>query len=325
MMLEQLGWNDRWQTEFAPFAATGCVPGRVIGEHRTHFRVATDQLELSATITGRHRNDATLRSDLPGVGDFVALRLGEDGSTASIEAVLPRLTALIRKASAERRPQLLAANVDIVMIVMALDGDFNLPRLERYLALIVVSGARAVIVANKTDLADGLEAKLQSIRDLAPGVPVHAISARRGDAVRELEPYFAGHRTVALIGSSGVGKSTLTNQLLGAAVQATQDIRTYDSRGRHTTTQRALFVRPQGGSIMDTPGMRGLEQWSADGEPVAADFTDIDELSLSCKFTNCQHQTEPSCAVRAAVAAGTLDAERLARYVDSKTTRQRGR
>jgi ribosome biogenesis GTPase / thiamine phosphate phosphatase len=314
MTLSQFGWNTHWNEAFAPFAAQGFVPGRVIGEHRTHYQVATEAAEISATLTGRLRNAAAQRSDLPGVGDYVALRLADGDGPASVEGVLPRSSALIRKAAGEQRPQLLASNVDTVLIVMALDGDFNLARLERYLALVEASGAEAVIVANKLDLAVDGPGQIAEIRAIAPGKDVHAISAKADNAVTALETYFANAHTVALIGSSGVGKSTLTNKLLGEAVQATQEVRSHDNRGRHTTTHRQLFLRPLGGSIMDTPGMRGLELWDPDTETIAPNFADIEALALECKFTNCRHETEPSCAVRAAVAAGTIDADHLARF-----------
>lgn len=322
MALAALGWNERRQQEFEPFAAEGLVPGRVIGEHRTHYRVATEAAELSVTLTGRLRNAAKQRSDLSGVGDFVALRLAVDDGPATIEAVLPRTSALIRKAAGERRPQLLAANVDVVLIVMALDGDFNPSRLERYLALVQVSGAAPVVIANKTDLSDDLMARIGEIREAAPGAPVHAISARSVGEIGQLEQYFSDNRTVALIGSSGVGKSTLTNQLLGEAVQATQEVRAHDNRGRHTTTHRQLFLRPQGGSIMDTPGMRGLELWETD-ENFEPNFENIESLSRQCRFRNCQHGKEPSCAVRAAVENGQLDPRHLVRFTkhSSKTRR----
>lgn len=322
MALAALGWNERRQQEFEPFAAEGLVPGRVIGEHRTHYRVATEAAELSVTLTGRLRNAAKQRSDLSGVGDFVALRLAVDDGPATIEAVLPRTSALIRKAAGERRPQLLAANVDVVLIVMALDGDFNPSRLERYLALVQVSGAAPVVIANKTDLSDDLMARIGEIREAAPGAPVHAISARSVGEIGQLEQYFSDNRTVALIGSSGVGKSTLTNQLLGEAVQATQEVRAHDNRGRHTTTHRQLFLRPQGGSIMDAPGMRGLELWETD-ESFEPNFEDIERLSRQCRFRNCQHGKEPSCAVRAAVENGQLDPRHLVRFTkhSSKTRR----
>lgn len=316
MTLAALGWTEQRQRDFEAHAADGLLAGRIIGEHRTHYRVATEATECNATVTGRLRNTAKQRSDVPGVGDFVALRPGLTGAAPMvIEALLPRTSALIRKAAGEQRPQLLAANVDVVLIVMALDGDFNLARLERYLALVHASGASPVIVASKPDLADDLAARLGDMRTAAPGLAVHAVNARAAEGTSDLEPYFSGNRTVALVGSSGVGKSTLTNQLLGADMQATQEVRAYDNRGRHTTTHRQLFIRPKGGLIMDTPGMRGLEMWDVE-EAIAPDFEDIEALAAQCRFRNCQHGQEPSCAVRAAVASGDLDVARIAQFTE---------
>ena len=318
MKLVALGWNVRRQEDFKAYAAEDLVPGRIVSEHRTHYRVATDALEISAETTGRLRNAAKQRSDLPGTGDFVALRIGGRDDMAIIEAVLPRSSALLRKSAGEARPQLLAANVDTVFIVMALDGDFNLPRLERYLELVRASGAVPIIVANKTDLSADVQGRLSEVREASPGVAVHALSARTKPVTDELEPYFSDNRTVALIGSSGVGKSTLTNLLIGDAVQATQDVREHDNRGRHTTTHRQLFVRSRGGSIMDTPGMRGLEQWGIT-EKVGTGFENILELAAHCRFSDCQHRSEPHCAVKAAIASFELEPEHLANYLKRKS------
>lgn len=299
MTLETLGWQDIRQQEFAPYAAMGLVPGRVMGEHRTHFQVATDVIELSAEITGRLRKSAAQHSDLPGVGDFVAIRLAERDGPASLEAVLPRTSALVRMAAGKKRPQLLAANIDVVFIVTAPDGDFNLPRLERYLALVRESGADPVIVVNKSDLTSDVVGITGQIAAIAPGVPIHAISARRDDSIDVLEAYLEGNRTIVFVGSSGVGKSSLTNRLMGHAVQATQEVRTHDSRGRHTTTHRQLFIRPRGGAIIDTPGIRGLELWNAEKD-VDTVPDEIAALALQCRFRDCRHESEPGCAVRAA-------------------------
>jgi ribosome biogenesis GTPase len=295
MTLEALGWSVRRQKEFATHAADGLSPGRVVGEHRSHYRVATDVTELT------------------GVGDFVALRLAQGDGPATIEAVLPRTSALVREAAGERRPQLLAANIDVVFIMTALDGDLSLPRIVRYLELVGESGATPVIVINKADLSNDVIGTTGQIEGIAPAVPIHAISAR--DGARDLEQYFQGNRTVALIGSSGVGKSTLTNQLLGRAAQATQEVRAHDSRGRHTTTHRQLFRRPRGGAIVDTPGLRGLEVWNA-AEGSKDNFDDIQALATGCRFRDCRHDSEPACAVRAAVKRGDLDAARFASYVN---------
>ena len=313
MTLAALGWSDQRQRDFGTHADAGLIPGRVIGEHRTHLQVAIGTTELSAATTGRLRNSAAERSDLPGVGDYVAVRPAAGDGRATIEAVLPRATAIVRQAAGEKRPQLLAANIDVVFIVTALDGDFNLSRLERYLALVRDSGAAPVIVINKVDLSTSVGENTAQLAGIAPGTPTHAISARAADSARDLTPYFANNQTIALIGSSGVGKSTLTNQLLGRAAQATQDVRLHDNRGRHTTTHRELFLRPGGGSIIDTPGMRGLELWNADVTS-EIDFADIETLAAQCKFRDCQHAREPACAVRAAVERGDIDAAHVASY-----------
>jgi ribosome biogenesis GTPase len=323
MSLEALGWNGQWQEKFKALAATGLVPARVVGEHRSHYRVATEAAELSAGTTGRLRNTVALLSDLPGVGDFVAVNVSEGDSPSTIEVVLPRTSALIRKASGKPDPQLLAANVDVVFIVTAVGGDFNLPRMKRYLALVQQSGATPVIVVNKSDLENDVVGSAGQIEGISTDVPVHVISARARESIGVLERYFAGNCTVTLIGSSGVGKSTLTNQLLGRDAQETQEVRGYDGRGRHTTTHRQLLVRTQGGAIVDTPGLRGLELWNTADADVKS-FDDIERLALQCRFNNCQHRTEPGCAVRSAVERGDVDGVRFAEYIKSANRRGRG-
>jgi len=313
MSLEALGWNARWQEKFEAHGGEGLVPARVVGEHRSHYRIATEVTELSAGTTGRLRNKAGQRSDLPGVGDFVAAARSEGDSPSTIEAVLPRTSALIRKAAGKPDAQLLGANIDVAFIVTSVGEDFNLPRLRRYCALVQQSGATPVIVVNKSDLENNVVASAGEIEGLGHDMPVHVISARARESFQVLEQYFTGNRTVALIGSSGVGKSTLTNQLLGRDAQATQEVRDYDGRGRHTTTSRQLLIRSQGGAIIDTPGLRGLETWDATEAPKGG-FDDIESLALQCRFRNCRHDAEPDCAVRSAVARGELDAARLSDY-----------
>ncbi len=263
MNLERFGWSSLRGDAFGAYAADGFVPGRVVSEHRSHFQVVTTAGECSAELVGRLRNEAVLRSDLPAVGDFVALRPALVDGPAQIQALLPRTSALIRKASGNDRPQVLAANIDFVFIVTAPDGDFNPARLDRLLALVGDSGANPVIVLNKADLAVNVPMFTGQIAAIAKSVPLHVISARSREGIGAFESYFGNHQTVGLIGSSGVGKSTLTNMLLGHEAQAIQPVRSHDSRGRHTTTHRQLFARSGGGCIIDTPGMRSIERWKS--------------------------------------------------------------
>ncbi len=211
----------------------------------------------------------------------------------------------------------------VVFIVTALDGDFNLPRMKRYLALVQQSGAAPVIVVNKSDLKDDGVGSTGRIDGIASDMPIHMISARARGSLQILEHYFAENRTVALIGSSGVGKSTLTNQLLGHDAQATQEVRAYDGRGRHTTTHRQLLARSQGGAIIDTPGLRGLELWNTTDADVKS-FDDIERLALRCRFSNCRHRSEPDCAVRSAVERGEVEGARFAEYMQSAMGSGRG-
>ena len=314
MSLKELGWNRQWREKFEALTDTDLVPARVVGEHRSHYRVTNDAIELTAGTTGRLRNKVAQRSDLPGVGDFVAVNLSEINGASTIEVVLPRTSALLRKAPGKPDAQLLAANIDVVFVVTTLGGDFNLPRIKRYLALVQQSGATAVIVVNKSDLKSDIIGSPDQIAVIDPKIPVHVVSARESTQV--LEQYFASNRTVALIGSSGVGKSTLTNKLLGFDAQATQEVRGYDGRGRHTTTHRQLLVRKQGGAMVDTPGLRGLELWNTADSDVKG-FADIERLALQCRFSNCLHRTEPNCAVLSAVERGDVDGARFAEYIKS--------
>lgn len=331
MPLEALGWTAEWQAAFevcvrelelsedsiaSHKADRRVVPGRVTSEHRSHFQVAVDGGEVAAELPGRMWQDVAVRSDLPGVGDFVAVHLSTSDGPAIIEALLPRKTALVRRAAGERRPQLIAANVDVVMIVTALDGDYSSERIERYLQVVRDGGGLPVILLNKADVGEGLTEALAALGEMAGDVPVHVLSALDAADVAVLEQYFEGGKTIAMIGSSGVGKSTLTNQLLGRDAQLTQAVSAHDNRGRHTTTHRELFARPGGGAVMDTPGMGGLVIWEHEEEAaeVEEDFEDIEALAAQCKFRNCAHQTEPACAVRAAIARGEIEAQYLARY-----------
>jgi ribosome biogenesis GTPase len=305
--LERLGWNDDVARQFEEHAP-GLVSGRVTVQHRGSWLAATEESDDLVGITGRLRH-AAAPGELPVVGDWVGLRDG------LIDAVLPRSSKFSRKTPfTEVSEQVLVANVDVAFLVMGLDDrDFNLRRLERYLTTAWEGGATPVIVLNKVDLAVELEQQIGEVETVAFGVPVHAVSAETGDGIEDLRRHLAGGATVVLLGSSGVGKSTIINRLLGEERFRTNEVRS-DGRGRHTTTHRELVPVPGGGVIIDTPGLRELQLWDADGG-LDQTFVDIAELISQCRFSDCQHKTEPGCAVKAALADGSLPAERWESYL----------
>jgi ribosome biogenesis GTPase len=311
--LRDLGFGGKAAVAFAPFAAQGLVPGRVVAGHTRLLRVWTDGGEALAEVAGSLRHLARGPEELPAVGDWVALRPPDDGP-AVILAVLPRRTAFVRRAAGDRScAQVLAANVDSVFLVMGLDGDFNLRRVERALVLAWESGAEPVVLLNKADLCPDVGLRRAEVEAVAPGVPVRVIAARSGEGLDTLAPWLVPGRTVALLGSSGVGKSTLVNRLLGREKQKTGEVLGPDQRGRHTTACRELILLPGGALLLDTPGLRELQLWS-DGAGLEAAFEDVQDLAASCRFTDCRHASEPGCAVRAAVEEGRLDAGRLGSF-----------
>jgi ribosome biogenesis GTPase / thiamine phosphate phosphatase len=307
-LLARLGWTPALEEQFAPYAADGLEPARVAVEHRGAYVLYTARGERHGELAGRLRHAAASRGDLPAVGDWVAVGESEP---ALVQAVLPRRTKFSRLAANDHGQtieQVVAANVDVVLLVAGLDGDLNGRRLERYLTLGWESGAEPVVVLTKTDLCDDVDAALLEVETLAIGVPAHAVSNLTGDGVDELRGYFAEGRTVGALGSSGVGKSSLVNRLAGEEVMATGELRA-DGRGRHTTTNRQLLLLPDGGLFLDTPGMRELRLWESD-EGLTAAFDDVAAAAALCRFGDCSHGAEPDCGVRAALADGTLAAGR---------------
>lgn len=308
MNLEQLGWNDRIASSFMPYREQGFVAGRVAVEYRDCYLIYLEQGKQFAEVTGKFRYQATGLQDFPAVGDWVAVQ------QTTIHAVLPRLSKFSRKiVGSTTEEQVIATNVDTVFLVSGLDGDFNLRRIERYLVLVWESGSIPVIVLNKADLCTDLERRIAEVQAIALGVPVIALSATQQQDIEALQPYLQPGKTIALLGSSGVGKSTLTNQLKGEQAQAVQAVRQGDDRGKHTTTHRQLIPLPSGALIIDTPGMRELQLWSG-AEALPETFAEVEDLAQQCRFRNCQHEQEPGCAVQAAISMGQLDSSRLQNY-----------
>jgi ribosome biogenesis GTPase len=315
LSLADLGFGPALERAFAPFGADGLVPARVVTAHSRLLRVWTGTGELLAEPSGSLRHAALGPEELPAVGDWVALSPTVGARRAVVRAVLPRRTAFVRRAAGDRTvAQVLAANVDTVFLVMGLDRDFNPRRLERALVLAWESGAEPVVLLNKKDLCPDVESRRVEVERVAPGAPIRVIAARPGQGLEELSEWLQRGRTVALLGSSGVGKSTLVNRLLGRERQKTREVRASDQRGRHTTTHRELVVLPTGAVLVDTPGLRELALWS-DGAGLEATFEDLAQVAASCRFRDCGHDREPGCAVRAAVERGELDPERLDSYL----------
>lgn len=322
-VLTRLGWDDYFAEHFASLGNPGLVPARVEREERNLYQVAYQAGHLTAEVSGRFRNQVEWRSDFPAVGDWVAIEVREDEKKGTIQALLPRRSSFSRKSvlsggmpdtGGKTDEQVLAANVDTVFLVSGLDGDFNVRRIERYLTVAYNSGATPVIVLNKADLCDNLEAITSEVEAVAVGVDIHPVSAASGEGIDLLNAYMAGGQTVAFLGSSGVGKSTIINTMLGEERLKTREVREGDNRGRHTTTHRELVVLPVGGVVIDTPGMRELQVWG-DEDDLARAFDDIESLATRCRFGDCGHVNEPGCAIQAALESGELDGARFSNYI----------
>jgi ribosome biogenesis GTPase / thiamine phosphate phosphatase len=305
--LELLGWCSFFAAQInenEPNPAS--EPGRVTGDYGQEITIAVAAGEVAAAL-----HSPSADAPRPTAGDWVLVAPGGPRGLHRVARVLARRSALVRQAAGPvTAQQVLAANVDLVFIVMGLDGDANVRRLERWVAAVWESGAAPVVLLNKADIAANAAAWLAAANDAAPGVPVHLVSAATGEGTGVIAELLTGSPTGVLVGSSGVGKSTLVNRLLGADRQRIAAVRNGDHRGRHTTASRELFPLPGGGCLIDGPGIRELQLWSAD-DGLAAAFADIAAVAAECRFRDCRHSSEPGCAVAAAVAAGRLDGARL--------------
>jgi len=305
---DTLGWTAAFAEAFATLAAEGFEAARVAVEHQHLYSLYTRHGDLLADVAGSLRHRARSRLDFPVVGDWVAVRPRVGEGRATIHAVLPRKSLFTRQAAGdETQDQPVAANIDTVFLVMGLDRDYNPRRFERYFALAVRSGAVPIALLTKPDLCEAAEERRREIATM--GLPVLVVSPKRGEGLEGLAPHLPAGATIALLGSSGVGKSTLVNRLLGEERLKTREVRLSDDRGRHTTTHRELIVLPGGALVIDTPGMREIQL--SETADVDASFADIAALAAACRFGDCRHEAEPGCAVLAAVEDGSLGTERL--------------
>ena len=312
-ILEELGWDFFFSEHFRSLQALGTVPARVVSERRNSYQVYSQYGELSAEISGKMRYQATAGDQYPAIGDWVVVKPQTDEPKGVICSILPRKSRFSRKeAGTVANEQIIAANVDVIFIVSGLDGgrNLNVGRIERYLGLTWSSGAVPVIILNKVDLCPDVNACVKDVESVALGVPIYPVSATERKGLDALRKHLARGETAAFLGSSGVGKSALINALLGLERQEVGRIRQSDRKGRHTTSRRDLILLPDGGAVIDTPGMREIQMWADDDHPQQA-FKDVETLAEECHFKDCQHRTEPGCAVKAAIRGGDLDASRL--------------
>lgn len=322
--IEKYGWNEGWHTKWnekwGEQENVSWIPGRIVGDFGSKYRVMTDSGETWGELSGKLRHSFVALGDFPAVGDWVAFSLQDGGEHGIIHGILPRHSVISRKVAGNtQEEQIVASNVDTLFLVSALNDDFNVRRMERYLIMAWNSGANPVILLTKADLSSDAELKIAEMENVAPGVTVLAVSALQDEGREQLLPFIGNGQTIALTGSSGCGKSTMVNWLCGKNLQLTQDVREGDSRGRHTTTHRELFVMPDGGIIVDTPGMRELQLWEDEGGLDLA-FSDIGQFATECRYSNCKHEREEGCAVLEAVRSGELEEKRLLNY--RKTQRE---
>ncbi len=328
MELKKLGWDEFFEKEFREYERKELIPARVIAEHKNRYFLYYEQGEINAQLAGKFRYKAAVKKDLPAVGDWVAVQVIERENKAVIHAVLPRKTSFVRKMpiSGGRKmkygnivggtpeEQVIASNIDFAFIVSGLDGNHNIQRLERYITLVYNSGADPVIILNKIDICSNPKEFIDEVQRVAIGIPIHAVGAEKGINMDVFDKYLEFGKTVVFLGSSGVGKSTISNYLLGAVRQQTKAVSKASGKGRHTTTSSELFFHDLGYMIIDTPGMRELQLWG-EKEALQESFEDIVDLTNMCKFNNCRHESEPGCAILHAIEDGTITEERYDSYV----------
>lgn len=323
--LESYGWNAAFESAAQPYADMNLSPARIVETGRNLWKVVTDiggtVAEFDAVVSGKFMYGVGRSAEMPVTGDWVLIRGGQSGGglgndePAVIHAVLPRISRFSRKAKGDTaydkvEEQVLVANIDTAIIVAAAGKDWNARRIERYIALVIDSGARPVVVITKADLAEDIDELIHRTRSLAPALPVFAVSAFTGQGMDRFDEFLLPGVTAVLVGSSGAGKSTLLNCLAGRSVQRVQDIRADDHKGRHTTSVRTLFSLPSGALLIDTPGLREIQLWTSEDD-VDATFPEIEALAALCKFRDCTHESEPGCAVREAIESGAIDEERV--------------
>jgi len=316
MNIVELGWNNYFKKHYLMLKNKGFVPARIAKEHKGIYQIISEEGEFPAQISGKFRYKAESYGEFPTVGDWVLVRLNERERKGIIYEVLPRKSKFARPAplAGKTEEQVLAANIDFTFLVNGLVGDFNLRRIERYIAVSLESGSEPVIVLNKSDICDDVESKLEQVKEIAGEVPILLMSALRGDGLDNIRTKIEPGKTAVFLGSSGVGKTTIINGLIGSDNHKTGSVREFDGRGKHTTTHRELILLPSGGIVIDTPGLREISIWG-DKDAYKSLFSDIEELAKRCKFRNCRHRNEPGCAVIEALKSDELDERRLRNFI----------